>query len=402
MGRRPRPARRGGRVGLALAGGGPEGAVYEVGALRALEEAVEGLDLNGCEVYVGVSAGAFIAASLANGITPRQLVRTLFTTEPGEQPFVPAHCFTPAYREWARRSVMLPRLFADAVLHFTRAPQDQSLVESLTRLARAFPLGFFDNEPIRRYLRHTFSIRGRTDDFRKLAHRLYVIAADLEAGTAIRFGAPGWDRVPISTAVQASTAVPGFYPPVEVEGRLCVDGVLLRTVHASVALEEGADLVLCVNPLVPVDVAAGVREGILADGVLVRRGLPAILSQTFRTLIHSRMVVGMARYRTQFPGSDVLLFEPGRHDYGMFFTSIFSFSARRRVVELGYRTTRRDLWRRRQELAPVLRRHGLRLRTDVLRDETRTLWSGVGLGEDLRPRAPVVGRLSETLDQLAP
>jgi hypothetical protein len=85
----------------------------------------------------------------------------------------------------------------------------------------------------------------------------------------------------------------------------------------------------------------------------------------------------------------------------MFFTSIFSFAARRRVVELAYRTTRRDLWHRRQELAPVLRRHGLRLRTDVLRDETRTLWRGVGLGEDLRPRAPVLGRLHDVLDEVA-
>ncbi len=371
-----------------------------MGALRALEEGIEGLDLNGCDVYVGVSAGAFIAASLANGITPRQLVRALFTLEPGEQPFVPAHFFTPAYREWARRSVMLPALLADALRRFTSAPQDQSLVESLTRLARALPVGFFDNEPIRRYLRRSFSIRGRTDDFRKLRQRLYVIAADLEAGSAIRFGAPGWDHIPISTAVQASTAVPGFYPPVEVEGRLCVDGVLLRTVHASAALEEGAALVLCVNPLVPVDVTAGVRAGLLRKGVLVRRGLPAILSQTFRTLIHSRMVVGMARYRSQFPGSDVLLFEPGRQDYGMFFTSIFSFSARRRVVELAYRATRRDLWRRRHELAPVLRRHGLRLRTEVLRDERRTLWRGVGLEGEPGPRARVLGRLDAALDEL--
>ncbi|HSL82695.1 MAG TPA: patatin-like phospholipase family protein, partial [Thermoanaerobaculia bacterium] len=47
------------RIGLALAGGGPEGAVYEIGALRALDEALEGLDLNRLDVYVGVSAGSF-------------------------------------------------------------------------------------------------------------------------------------------------------------------------------------------------------------------------------------------------------------------------------------------------------------------------------------------------------
>jgi len=49
-------------VGLALAGGGPLGAVYEVGALCALAEALPGLDLTELDGYVGVSAGGFIAA----------------------------------------------------------------------------------------------------------------------------------------------------------------------------------------------------------------------------------------------------------------------------------------------------------------------------------------------------
>ena len=82
------PTQRG-RIGLALAGGGPEGAVYEIGALRALEEAVEGLDLNALHAYVGVSAGAFIASALANDITASQLARALVKHEPGEHPFAP-------------------------------------------------------------------------------------------------------------------------------------------------------------------------------------------------------------------------------------------------------------------------------------------------------------------------
>ena len=45
------------KIGLALAGGGPLGAMYEIGVLMALDEALEGLDLNGIDVYVGVSAG---------------------------------------------------------------------------------------------------------------------------------------------------------------------------------------------------------------------------------------------------------------------------------------------------------------------------------------------------------
>jgi len=388
MSRRPAgpPPPRRGRIGLALAGGGPEGAVYEIGALRALEEAIDGLDVGALDIYVGVSAGAFIASALVNGLTPTQLARALVKPEPGEHPFVPEYFFTPAYKELKRRGLMLPRLIADALLQLTRRPGDQNLLEALTRIGDALPVGVFDNEPIRRYLEKIYSIKGRTNDFRKLPHRLIVIATDLESGSAIRFGEPGHDQVPISQAVQASTAFPGLYPPVMIEGRACVDGVLLKTLHASVALEHGVGLLLCVNPLVPADTTAGVAEGRLRPGTLIRRGFPTVLSQAFRTMVHSRLEVGMAAYDTRFPGADVLLFEPETHEYQMFFTRIFAFSSRRAVAEIAYQATRRDLRRRRRELTPVLARHGLRLREDVLDDRTRDLWSGVGLGHQRHSR----------------
>jgi predicted acylesterase/phospholipase RssA len=369
--------------------------VYEIGALRALEEALEGLALNALHTYVGVSAGAFIASALANGITPSQLARALVKHEPGEHPFVPENFFTPAYRELGRRGLMLPRLVADALLQLTRRPGDQTLLESLTRVADALPVGIFDNEPIRRYLERIYAIKGRTNDFRKLAHQLVVVATDLESGTAIRFGEPGHDHVPISRAVQASTAFPGLYPPVTIDGRPCVDGVLLKTLHASVALEHGVGLLLCVNPLVPTDTASGVARGQLRPGELIHRGLPAVLSQTFRTMVHSRLDVGMAAYETRFPGADVLLFEPGADEYQMFFTRIFSFTSRRAVCQLAYEATRRDLRRRRATIGPALARHGIRLRDEVLDDDSRDLWSGVGLPEapSERPR----GRFAQAL-----
>lgn len=389
------PTARRGRIGLALAGGGPEGAVYEIGALRALEEAIDGLDLNAVHTYVGVSAGAFLASALANGITPSQLARALVKEEPGEHPFVPETFFTPAYKELGRRGLMLPRLLADALLQFTRHPRDQTLLESLTRLTDALPVGIFDNEPIRRYLKTIFSIKGRTDDFRRLARQLVVVATDLESGAAVRFGEPGHDTVPISRAVQASTAFPGLYPPVTIDGRRCADGVLLKTLHASVALEHGVGLLLCVNPLVPADTTRGIARGMLQPDVLLRRGLPAVLSQTFRTLVHSRLEVGMAAYGTRFPGADVLLFEPESDEYQMFFTRIFSFSSRRAVCQVAYAATRRDLRRRREPIRAALARHNLRLRDDVLDDEGRDLWSGVGIPD--QPAARVGGRLAQAL-----
>jgi NTE family protein len=399
MAPRGRAARGDRRIGLALAGGGLEGAVYEIGALRALEECLDGLDLNDLYVYVGVSAGAVIAANLVNGISTAQMTRALVKHEPGEHPFVPSTFFTPAYLEWARRGLMLPKLITDIVTRSVTRRGDEAVLSSITRLARALPVGIFDNAPIRRWMAHTFALKDRTDDFRQLKHKLVIVATDLGTGKAVRFGEPGWDHVPISTAVQASSALPGIYPPVRIEGRDCVDGVLLRTVHASVALEDGAELLLCVNPLVPADLGEDASGAL--NGKIVRKGLPTVLSQTFRTLIHSRLQVGMATYAKRFPDADVLLFEPARTEYTMFFTNMFSFSARKKVAELAYQSTRKHLRERRAALEPVLARHGIRFRTAVLEDRLRTVWTGVGHHESERAdHHQATVRLAHTLERL--
>lgn len=392
-----RRGRKGSKLGLALAAGGPMGGVYEVGALRALEEAIEGLDFNDCHVYVGVSAGAFISAKLANGRTTAELVRGLVEDHPDEPDFDPSTIFMPAYREWLRRGAQLPALLADTLASVTRAPEDTSFFQAIAKLGRALPLGLFDNEPIARYLHEAFSHKGRTDDFRQLRRKLFVVATDLESARPVIFGARGLDHVPISKAVQASTAVPGLYPPVQIEGRTCVDGILLKTVHASVALEQGADLLFCVYPLVPVNVATEAARRELGPQALHRGGLPAVLAQTIRTVIHSRMMVGMARYEQGFPEADIALFEADRSEYRLFFSNIFSYRSRRTVCEIAYQATRRDLWRRRRSLGPMLEKHGLRLRLDVLQDKDRDLWTGVGI-----PEAPgtVADRLGDALRDL--
>lgn len=373
--------------------------MYELGALRALEDSLEGVDFTAMDSYVGVSAGSFIASCLANGMSPKQLVRAIVRTEPGEHPFHPGTFFVPAYREWARRASKLPSVVADVLTEIALPRRGQRPTDALMRLARALPVGVFDNEPIRRYMERIFSLKGRTDDFRKLHRRLTVVAADLESGHTVLFGRPGWDDIPISRAVQASTAVPGLYPPVLIEGRYCVDGALLRTVHASVALEDGVDLLLAINPIVPVDITPAVREGLMRRGALVEAGLSAVLSQTFRTLVHSRMTVGMGRYAHAFPHADVVLFEPARDEYAMFFANMFSFRARRRLCELAYDATRRDLLARRRALAPVLTRHGLRLREDVLRDPERDVWAGMTFDDE--SAAEMIERFDDALDELA-
>jgi NTE family protein len=396
-------------IALALAGGGPLGAVYEIGALVALSEAIDGLDLNGLDCYVGVSAGAFVTAGLANGMTPTGLARLVIQGESADGTFDPSVFLMPATAEYARRLARLPRLAgqgARAWLKSRTAPEAlrerSPWVSAFARLAEAIPTGLFDNAALGEFLAESFSRQGRTDDFRQLRTQLRLVATDLDTGASMAFGAPGVDHVPISRAVQASAALPGLFPPVRIDGHWYVDGALKRTLHASVALEAGAKLVLCVNPLVPFDAQrAAAASGAAAMTQLVAGGLPTVLSQTFRSIIHSRLEVGMARYAREYPQSDVLLFEPDHGDSLMFFTNPFSYAGRRKLSEHAYQRTRADLRSRAAELGPVLARHGLHLRPSVLADEGRSLARHLGPMPRRGSRlADVAGQLEDTLDRL--
>ena len=361
------------RIGLALGGGGPLGGIYEIGALRALDEALDGLDFNNIDVYVGVNGGSFVAANLANQMTTAQLCRIFVRNEAEVHPFHPEVFYRPAFREIGSRLLAIPGLVSTAVSRFVNNPYDQSLLEAMTILAQVAPAGLFDNEGLHEYLKRAFTMLGRTNDFRQLKRSLYIVAADVESTEAVCFGAPGFDHVPISKAIQASTASPGLYVPVEIDGRYYVDGTLRKGLHASVAFEDGADLVFAVNPQVPIDASAAVRAGSMKPGELTRSGMPNVLSQTFRTMVYSRMQSGIAQYARDYPDKDILLFEPTRDDAKLFFSNVFSFQSRRMVCEHAYQMTRRDLLSRADQLEPKLAKYGIKLRRDRLEDEQRTI-----------------------------
>jgi len=393
------------RIGLALAGGGPLGAVWEIGALCALAEAVPALDFTALDGYVGVSAGSFIAAGLANGMTPRQLCTSFIENDgPRADLIRPSLFFRPALREYARRLLAAPGLVLQA--GWGLAVQRRPVLAAAERLGRALPAGLFSSAALQAQLARVFSAPGRSNDFRRLQRRLVLVATDLDSGTAAPFGLPGWDHVPISQAVAASAALPGLFPPEPINGRWYVDGALKKTLHASVLLEQGLDLLLCLNPLVPFGaggrtphrVLGGVRIPQLVDG-----GLPLVLSQTFRSLIHSRLELGLRGYASSHPDTDIVLFEPDPHDPEMFLANTFGYSQRRLLAEHAYRQTRAELRSRRGGLAATLTRHGLALDEAVLDDPRRTLLRhhrnvGTRAGRSLQRLDEVLSDLQRALD----
>jgi predicted acylesterase/phospholipase RssA len=397
-----KPATSRGRVGLAVAGGGPIGAMYELGALRALEVAIEGFDATRADAYVGVSSGSFLAAALANGLDTAELVRIVIRGDSHEARFRPQIFLQPAFVEYLRRATSLPSVAWGWWRDLLTDASGSRLGELAARLGSLIPTGMFDNARIESFLREVLTQHGRSNDFRTLPRRLYVVAVDLDSGEAVRFGGPGWDDVPISMAVQASAALPGLYPPVTIRGRHFVDGALRRTMHASVVLDHGIDLLLGINPLVPfnatraADASSRRGEGVEARSArLSDAGLPVVLSQTFRTMLQSRVQVGFAKYAQQYPSTDQLVFEPDEDDGEMFYTNVFSYASRERVCEMAFRNTLRDLSQRRRVLAPMLARHGLRLR-EGLDDPSRSVMDGIGPAPR---RTEATARLARALDE---
>jgi NTE family protein len=368
------------RIALALAGGGPLGAIHEIGALCALEEALPGLDFTDLNAYIGVSAGAFIAAGLANGMTPRRMCAAFIDSDGGDDDLIDPHLFTqPAWREYRRRLRRLPALAAKAAWQLLAG--DEPWINTLGRLGGALPTGLFDNHAMQAQLEKVFTAPGRSNDFRHLRRPLVVVATDLDTGEAAPFGSPGWDDTPIARAVIASAALPGLYPPVAIGGRHYVDGALKKTMHASVLLDQGQDLLICLNPLVPFDASAqdttaqrgrpAVHEGRIPH--LAAAGLPAVLSQTFRSLIHSRLELGLKGYAHSHPACDIVLLEPDHHDPLMFRAGTFSYTLRRQLAEHAYQQTRRLLRARCAELAPVFAAHGVPMDLDRLFRERQLL-----------------------------
>lgn len=393
--RAKRPTRAKPRIGLVLAGGGPLGAVYEIGALAAIEEAIEGLDVNDASVYVGISAGGIIASGLANGITPHEMCRLFVESDidhDGGNLFKPELLLRPAWKELRKRVKSVPGLIAGSLFHYISGLGERSLANSFERMKRVLPTGVLSGDGIHEFLERTFSLPGRSNDFRKLQHRLVLVATDVDSGEAILYGNPGFDDVPISKAAQASAAVPGLFPPVEINGRYVVDGVLRKTLHASIALEHGVDVLICVNPIVPYNSRVMHGPGKIAEG-----GLLTVLSQSLRSIIHSRVKRGMDSYDLAYPDSDILLFEPSEEDAEMFFTNLFSTSNRRRMCENAYQDTRVMLWRHRAAIDRKLARHGLRLKLPVLQDTSLTLVQTPP--RDKKDRFKT-GKLNRVLDQL--
>jgi predicted acylesterase/phospholipase RssA len=355
-----RRTRRPSRTALVLGGGGFTGAVYEIGALRALDLLSVNRSITDFDVYVGTSAGSFVAAMTANGVTPEEMMRVLDRQAP--VPFRELEqgaLMSLNVRELATKAILLPWHVVKLGRAFVRHFGHLSALDVVLKLAEGLPSGLYSGKGIEAYVRAVLAEPGRTDDFRELEKALYVTATDLDTGERVVFGSDGFDDVPISTAVRASTALPMVYEPVRIGDRELVDGGILSTTNLDLAVEAGARLVVVVNPLVPY-----LNEGSQADRRRSRisdMGFPQIGYQTFKLMTYRRLHELRAIWEERYPGVDFILIEPEATDELMFRTNVMDYASRVQIASHGFRSVTAKLAQDYPRLKQLAARHGIEI-----------------------------------------
>ncbi len=328
-------------IALFLPGGGAAGAMYQIAALAALEDAVEGLNANDFDLFLGASSGASVAAALAGGRDVRRIYRALLDPADGYFPLERKHILKMDISEWGRAAttvVSALRKGVSSALSRHAAPSPMALWEELDRLYDSLPAGFFSLDRYERFFADRLARRGVPNTFLALRRELRIIAHDLDLGEAVLFGDPGFEHVPVTRACTASMALPPFFSPVCVGGRHYIDAGAAQSRVLEAAVRAQARAVVIVNPMVPV------RTNVVPTGhgerpSLRDKGAMWVANQAHRISTHALLTETIARIHRE-TRMQVILIEPDPTDTLLFMYNPASFAARRAILEQAYRTTR--------------------------------------------------------------
>lgn len=391
-------------IALVLAGGAMSGGAFKVGGLKALDDYLVGRRISDLDLYVGLSAGAILAVPLAAGISPDEMVKVLEGTSRRFDQLTPGHLYAPNFREMAERPASflyelmmyapgvlwdllrdapdLPRVLGPSLGAFVSRPSYAAAEDVLMAIANHvtpsrempsvinhIPSGVFENSGLERWLRHNLEGIRMPNDFAafeaKRGKRLYLAACALDTAERVIFGTDEKSDVTISQAVQASAALPLFYRPATIDGVDYIDGGIRNTANIDVAIEKGADLVICYNPFRPFHNRSegdGDDKTFVAGHTLAERGMKMVLNQVFRTLLHSRLRIALQRYAADrgFEG-DIVLLEPREDDADFFAINPIAFWKRADAIRHGFHSVRETVERDFPSVSAVLGRYGLKL-----------------------------------------
>ncbi len=310
-----------GKTALLLEAGGVLGGFIEFGAVRALYD----FGIRDFDIYIGISAGAFVATCAANQIPFRMMLE--------RRGIEWAQVYYPNFAEILKKAAMfMPNLYRS--LSKFRDDPNKDIPFFLSSF---FASSLLSTKRITSLLATVVEEAQGTDSFEVLRERgkeLYIIATDLDTTERRVFGDEGDMDTPISQAVGASIALPVTYSPARIDGRDYVDGAICNAANLDVAIKHGADLIVCVNPLVPF---ISKEPGYLRD-----LGPLGILEQSYRSILHQVLLRKIERYKADHPTVTTILIEPDSTDPTMFHNPL---NASRKLMDLalvhGYRSARK-------------------------------------------------------------
>jgi hypothetical protein len=308
-------------------------------------------------------------------VTPEEMMRVVNQQVP--TPFRDidlGQLLRPNIPEFIRKGAGLPFKTISVLRELAPLLGQVSIMDVALGLAEGLPSGLYSGSGIQDYMRAVLSDPDRSDEFRLLENELYLAATDLDTCERIVFGADGWDDVPISTAVRASTALPMVYKPVRVRDRELIDGGIVSTTNLDIAVEAGAKFIVVVNPLVPyvndfterVSGLFGSRPRHVSD-----MGLPQIGYQAFKLMAYQRLHEMAKKWEDRYPGVDIVLIEPEPNDELMFQTSIMNFTKRVDIARHGFQSVTLKLAEDYDNFHAVCERHGIEISATRVRKVVR-------------------------------
>jgi len=361
------------KTALVLAGGGLTGAVYEIGALRAIDDLLVDRSVNDFDIFVGTSAGALVSSFIASGVTPETMLQIIDGTNKSAHSIERRHLFNLNWMDYMAWGLKLPGNLLVAWSHFLTSLNKSTSYDLLSSLADTMPSGLYNSMGLARFVSQSFEELGVSDDFCDRSHQLFIIATDLDTGKRAVFG-QNYLEVPISQAVAASAAMPILYKPVRIVGHDYIDGGTRGNASIDLAIEQGAQLVVVINPLVPfsshvdeLDDEAGSKTA--EEKHLSDQGIQTVGQQILRIMLHSGLHYHIKQSRRAHPEVDIILIEPSPQDQEMFTYNIMRYSALLTMARFGFESVTLNLALDFTAYKNIMYRHGVPITECLVAEE---------------------------------
>lgn len=403
------------KVALVLSGGAITGGAFKIGGLKALNDYLVNKKLTDFDMFVGISAGSILAVPFAGGISPEEMLASLDGKSKQFSQFTPLDFYKPNFLEFLIRPVryayghmtFLPGILLDVMGAFPKLGKNfmqnsfeflqnptytnyENLFKPILKAAfsgrrlpsmtEILPTGLFDNSTIETYLRKNMQKNRMPNNFKVLKRAtgksLYMMAVDLDTSQEVFFGHDEQNDLTISQAAQASSALPGFYKPARINGVDYVDGSVRKTAPISLAVQKGAELVICYNPFRPyhnkvmLEFLRDENKYITKDRRVASWGLLTVINQVFRTMIHSRLHMSMQRLQND-PDfkNDIILIEPREDELDFFDMNPLYFWNRAKAAKLGFNSVSETVQRHYKTIEPILKAYGIEMSSEQVEED---------------------------------